>query len=121
MFLENLLKENIEKARFGTRQKERTPSRPETNIAYKTNGFFNILGAPRTRIFEIWRKSSEQVSKKDSKKEPPGCHYSKSENISAIIVPFAYARVPLVGHFWAPFCDKEITGMAKITKKTSVL
>ena len=103
--------------------------------------FLNSFGAPWTRIFEIWRK----YLKKGSKKEAPGmaknlniqqillvftekrsiekvkkkhaCHYSRSENISAILVPFAYARVPLFGHFWAPLCDKEIARMAKIIKK----
>jgi hypothetical protein len=31
--------------------------RPETKHAYKTPRIFNIFGVPRTRIFEIWRKS----------------------------------------------------------------
>ena len=114
---------------------------PRLKKLIKPAVFFNIFGAPWTRIFEIWSKSS----KKDSKKEAPRMakiivfqqillgftekrsiekvkkkharHYSRSENISAILVPFGYARVPLFGHFWAPLCAKKSPGWQKSLKK----
>jgi len=56
------------------------------------------------------KRSIEKVKKKHA------CHYSRSENISAILVPFAYARVPLFGHFRAPLCAKKSPGWQKSLK-----